>query len=89
MVVAFVCFFCQSAFRGYSARQARFRQRHLVAAAMNIQRVFRGFRGRARARYERDRYVFSRTQSRAIECGRQMLVEHRLMGTKLQSEVRS
>jgi chromosome segregation ATPase len=56
-------------------------------ASTNIQRVWRGKLGRARARKERDKYLFSKSQSQSIEFGRQMLMEHKLHGTKLQSEV--
>lgn len=56
-------------------------------AAISVQRVWRGRLGRARAARERDRFLFSKSQSMGIEFGRQMLMEHKLHGTKLQSEV--
>jgi hypothetical protein len=34
------------------------------------------------------RYIFSKSQSQGIEFGRQMLLEHKLHATRLQSEVR-
>lgn len=77
----------QSAFRAYMARVRAFRMRDQRIAATNIQRVFRGRCGRLRAMKERERYLFSRSQHQGIEFGRQMLSEHRLHGTKLQSEV--
>ena len=55
--------------------------------ATTIQRVFRGYRGRKKADMERDKYVFSKSQSMGIELGRQMLVEHKLHATRLQSEL--
>jgi hypothetical protein len=61
------------------------RDRH--NAAVNIQRLWRGRLGRARAKREREKYLFSKSQSQSIEFGRQMLMEHKLHGTKLQSEV--
>ena len=52
-----------------------------------IQRVFRGHLGRLRAERERDKYVFSKSQSMGIELGRKMLAEHKLRATRLQSEL--
>ena len=48
-----------------------------------IQRVYRGHLGRRKARSERDKYIFSRSQSQGIEFGRQMLLEHKLHATKV------
>ena len=56
-------------------------------AATLIQKRYRGMRGRKRAALERDKYIFSRSQSSGIEIGRQMLTEHKLHATKLQSEI--
>ena len=56
-------------------------------AATSIQKISRGIRGRRRAALERDKYIFSRSQSSGIEIGRQMLTEHKLHATKLQSEI--
>ncbi|KAK1738299.1 hypothetical protein QTG54_010968 [Skeletonema marinoi] len=56
-------------------------------AATSIQKISRGIRGRKRAALERDKYIFSRSQSSGIEIGRQMLTEHKLHATKLQSEL--
>eukprot|EP00984_Skeletonema_dohrnii_P026378 scaffold15724_cov67-Skeletonema_dohrnii-CCMP3373.AAC.1 len=56
-------------------------------AATSIQKISRGVRGRKRAALERDKYIFSRSQSSGIEIGRQMLTEHKLHATKLQSEL--
>jgi hypothetical protein len=58
-----------------------------VFSAILIQRQYRGYRGRQRARAERDKYIFSKSQSQGIEFGRQMLLEHKLHATRLQSEV--
>ncbi|KAA0149868.1 hypothetical protein FNF29_05693 [Cafeteria roenbergensis] len=77
----------QSLFRKRQAMRGAWELRDKHNAAINVQRVWRGFLGRARARKERDRYLFSKSQSQGIEFGRQMLLEHKLHGTKLQSEV--
>eukprot|EP01034_Spumella_vulgaris_P023983 gene23983-30270_t len=45
------------------------------------------FLGNKRAIAERNKYIFSRSQSQGIEFGRQMLLEHKLHATKLQSDV--
>jgi pimeloyl-ACP methyl ester carboxylesterase len=52
-----------------------------------IQRIHRGRRGRQKADKEREKYLFSRSQSRGIEIGRQMLSQHKSQATKLQSEL--
>ena len=56
-------------------------------ASIDIERVWRGYLGRQRAQAERDRYLFSKSQSVGIEFGRQMLMEHKMHATKLQSEI--
>ena len=56
-------------------------------ATILIQRVYRGNRGRSRANFEREKYLFSRSQNRGIEIGRQMLAEHKIEATRLQSEL--
>ncbi len=56
-------------------------------SSTKIQRVFRGHLGRKKAEKERDKYVFSKSQSMGIELGRQMLAEHKLKATRLQSEL--
>lgn len=77
----------QSIWRARMAMQLAWRLRDEHNAAINVQRVWRGYLGRARARRERDKFLFSKSQSQSIEFGRQMLMEHKLHGTKLQSEV--
>ena len=77
----------QAAWRRFLAMRETWLKRDLRNAAVNVQRVWRGFLGRARASKERDRYLFSKSQAQGIEFGRQMLMEHKLHGTKLQSEV--
>jgi pimeloyl-ACP methyl ester carboxylesterase len=52
-----------------------------------IQRIYRGYRGRRKADMERDKYIFSKSQSMGIELGRQMLTEHKHHATRLQSEL--
>ena len=56
-------------------------------AGILIQRFYRGHLGRRRCAVERDKYLFSKSQTQGIEFGRQMLLEHKLHATKLQSEV--
>ena len=53
-----------------------------------IQRILRGHKGRRRAATEREKYWFSKSQSSGIEMGRQMLAEHKLHASKLQSEMK-
>merc|ERR1712070_1183620 len=79
--------FVQKAFRAKMAREYAFRLREQRNAAIEIQRTWRGCLGRRRAALERDKYLFSKAQSQGIEFGRQMLLEHKLHGTRLQSEV--
>jgi hypothetical protein len=77
----------QCCWRRYWAKRVAFRKRHQRNAAKQVQRVFRGHLGRRRAAVERDKYIFSKSQSQGIEFGRQMLLEHKLHATRLQSEV--
>ena len=79
--------YVQKAFRAKMAREYAFRLREQRNAAIELQRVWRGCLGRRRAALERDKYLFSKAQSQGIEFGRQMLLEHKLHGTRLQSEV--
>ncbi|CAM9555819.1 unnamed protein product [Scytosiphon promiscuus] len=77
----------QALWRGVSGRRHAFRCREEKYSAMTIQRVFRGHTGRRRAGRERDKYLFSKSQSQGIDFGRQMLLEHKLHATRLQSDV--
>ena len=77
----------QALWRGVSGRRYAFRCREEKYNAMTIQRVFRGHTGRRRAGRERDKYLFSKSQSQGIDFGRQMLLEHKLHATRLQSDV--
>ncbi|GBG25573.1 Ankyrin repeat and protein kinase domain-containing protein 1 [Hondaea fermentalgiana] len=77
----------QNMVRAHIARKLTWRLRQQRNAAIDIQRVYRGHRGRGRASLERDKYLFSKAQSQGIDFGRQMLLEHKLHGTRLQSEV--
>ena len=56
-------------------------------SATGIQRIYRGHVGRDKANIEREKYLFSRSQSRGIELGRQMLGEHKSQAVRLQSEL--
>ena len=77
----------QSLFRRYKGRKDAFALRLKRNSAQVLQRVYRGHLGRRKANAERDKYIFSRSQSQGIEFGRQMLLEHKLHATKLQSDV--
>jgi pimeloyl-ACP methyl ester carboxylesterase/CheY-like chemotaxis protein len=77
----------QSLYRRRKARKLVWRKRLERNASMLVQRIFRGHLGRKKAIAERDRYIFSRSQSQGIEFGRQMLLEHKLHATRLQSDV--
>ncbi|KAE9345633.1 hypothetical protein PF008_g8661 [Phytophthora fragariae] len=77
----------QQLMRRYVACRKLFRQRLQRNAAMNIQRVFRGLLGRRRFDREREKFLFSKTQSQGLTFGKQLLLEYKLHGTKLQSDV--
>lgn len=77
----------QGIYRRNAARREAWNKRRLRNAATVIQRVFRGHLGKRKATAERDKYIFSKSQSQGIEFGRQMLLEHKLHATKLQSDV--
>lgn len=77
----------QRLMRRFIAVRRMFKQRLRRNAAITLQRVFRGCLGRRRFTSERDKFLFSRTQSQGIAFGKQMLLEYKLYGTKLQSEV--
>ncbi|GMF19055.1 unnamed protein product [Phytophthora lilii] len=77
----------QQLMRRYVACRKLFRQRLQRNAAMNIQRVFRGLLGRRRFDREREKFLFSKTQSQGLTFGKQLLLEYKLYGTKLQSDV--
>lgn len=73
--------------RLYLAKKRMFLQRLRRNSAVTIQRVFRGHVGRKRFTHEKDKFLYSKTQSQGIAFGKQMLLEYKLYGTKLQSEV--
>ena len=77
----------QGLWRKRQARRAAFAMRRKIHAARTLARVYRGHLGRRRATHEREKYLFSKSQSQGIEFGRQMLLEHKLHATRLQSEV--
>ena len=77
----------QSMFLRNEAKKEAFRRRHQRNASITIQRVYRGHLGKRKALSERDKYIFSRSQSQGIAFGRQMLLEHKLHATRLQSDV--
>lgn len=69
------------------AQVIAFHLRRRIDASVTIQRTYRGHVGRHRAGKERERYLFSRNQSSGIVDGRQMLAEHKLHATRLESEL--
>ena len=77
----------QALYRRMRARSDVFRMRLNKYMAIRIQRVYRGRLGRKKATAELDKYIFSRSQTQGIDFGRQMLLEHKLHATKLQSDV--
>lgn len=77
----------QSMWRMYAAILLKRYHRRRRDAATFIQKVYRGHRGRRKAALERDKYIFSRSQNSGIEIGRQLLAEHKLHATKIQSEL--
>jgi CheY-like chemotaxis protein len=77
----------QAMFRRFKARREAWLKRRMRNCVITIQRIFRGFMGRKKANTERDKYIFSKSQSQGIEFGRQMLLEHKLHVTRLQSDV--
>ena len=77
----------QSCWRKRKARRQAFLMRIKRNASIMMQRFYRGHLGRRRCAVERDKYLFSKSQSQGIAFGRQMLLEHKLHATKLQSEV--
>ena len=77
----------QCLWRKYKAKIIVSRLRKHRNASIEIQRVCRGYQGRRKAEREREKYLFSRSQSSGIELGRQMLAEHKLHAIRLQSEI--
>ena len=77
----------QSLWRRCMAIERSHTLRKRNCCSITIQRLFRGHVGRKRADIERDKYLFSKSQSLGIELGRQMLVEHKVHATRLQSEL--
>ena len=77
----------QSMWRMHAAVVLKKYHRRRRDAAVRIQKLQRGVLGRKLAALERDKFIFSRSQNAGIELGRQMLMEHKLHATKLQSEL--
>ncbi|KDO31888.1 hypothetical protein SPRG_03104 [Saprolegnia parasitica CBS 223.65] len=77
----------QSLFRRLYAIKIAQRRRLQRTSAMAIQRIYRGRLGRKRFAAEKDKYLYSKAQSQNIDFGKQMLLEYKLYGTRLQSEV--
>lgn len=77
----------QACWRRFLALKELVRRRIERLAAITMQRVARGFLARKKAARERERFLFSKSQAQGIEFGRQLLMEHKLRATRLQSEV--
>lgn len=77
----------QQLVRRFVAKRRAFARRRERNSAMTIQRVFRGHIGRQQFAHERDKFLFATTQSQGIAFGKQMLLEYKLLSTKLQSDV--
>ncbi|RLN97465.1 hypothetical protein BBJ28_00024013, partial [Nothophytophthora sp. Chile5] len=73
--------------RKYMARSILFKKRRQRNASTTIQRVFRGLLGRRRFDRERDKFLFAKTQAQGLAFGKQLLLEYKLFGSKLQSDV--
>jgi hypothetical protein len=56
-------------------------------ATIVVQRFYRGYKGRKDASIEREKYLFSCSQTKGIELGRKILAEHKRQATRLQSEL--
>lgn len=77
----------QSLCRMHSASLLKKYHQRRRDASIVVQKLYRGHRGRKKAALERDKYIFSRSQNSGIEIGRQLLAEHKLHATKIQSEL--
>lgn len=77
----------QCLWRRSNAKNIAFHRRLRNNSSILIQRIYRGHLGRSKANSERDRYLFSLNQSRGVEIGQQLLIEHKMQASKLQSEV--
>lgn len=77
----------QSTWRMHMAVNLLKYHRRRRSSSIVIQRIFRGRLGRRKADLERDKYIFSRSQNSGIELARQIVIEHKLHATKLQSEI--
>lgn len=77
----------QCLWRKYSARCFVFRKRIEKYASIVIQRICRGYMGRGLAEKEREKFNFGCSKKKGIDLGRQLLVEHKLHATRLQSEI--
>ena len=79
--------YMQCLWRRNKARRSAAIHRECRDASIVLARMYRGHLGRRRAGREREKYLFSRSQSSGIELGRQLLAEHKLQATRLQSEI--
>jgi len=77
----------QCCWRKFQARRLLTMLTFCNKSCIKIQRVFRGYRDRRKASHEREKFIFSLSQSNGIELGRRLLAEHKLTATRLQSEL--
>lgn len=79
--------YLQCLWRRFKAKRTVAFHRERRHASIVLSRMYRGHLGRRRAEREREKCLFSRSQSSGIELGRQLLAEHKLQATRLQSEI--
>ena len=77
----------QSMYRMHSASLLRKYHEKRRESSIIVQKHYRGHRDRKKAALERDKYIFSRSQKSEIDNGRQLLTEHEIHATKIQSEL--
>ncbi len=79
--------FFQTLWRRYEALALVAWKRKQRNAGIVIQRIFRGSLGRRRAYEERNKFLFSQSQSSRIQFGRKILAEHKIQIVRIQSEL--
>jgi len=77
----------QSIWRKFKAKVVTIAMKYTRHACILVQRIFRGHMGRRKAIKERERYLFGLSHSKGIELSRQMVAEHKIQATRLQSEI--
>ena len=77
----------QCLWRQYQSKCMALILKHRQNASVVLQKNYRGLISRKKAHKERERYIFSQSQSKGIEFGRELLTEHKLHATRVQSEL--